>query len=58
MSVWIVTVEKMDINNSKLDSNGWTVTVENLTIIVDFHVNTIYKNIKELSHTNACTLRY
>jgi hypothetical protein len=34
------------------------LTIQSLTVTIDFHVNIINKNIKELSHTNTCILRY
>jgi len=46
-------LEKSNSKGSKLDSNGWksqTVTVGNLTVTVDFHVNTINKRIESYEH--------
>jgi hypothetical protein len=61
MSVQTVTVE-----NWTVTVQSWTVTVENWIVIVQCLDSNcklsreyyIYKNIKELSHTNTCTLRY
>jgi hypothetical protein len=58
---WTVTV-----GNWTVIVQSWTVTVENWTITVQCLDSNgrlsreyyIYKNIKELSHTNTCTLRY
>ena len=68
-----INSSKLDSNSWKLDSNGWTlivqswtVTVENWTVTVQYLDSNgrlsreyyIYKNRKELSHTNTWTLRY
>jgi hypothetical protein len=65
---WTVTVQNwtVTIQNWIVRVQSWTVTVQSWKVAVQCLDSNgrlsreyyIYKNIKKLSHTNTCTLRY